>query len=422
MSKAIQLERLALLIAVSGAALTLTLKGWSGAALVLSGLLSTYVIFFSSTASLQTQPPLSTSEKWLFFTFTFPLAGTLISAALRQDFHSAQFDTPARFLLAWAVYLCARGTAYNVLPWIYTAISAGAVLAAAYVLIDEFSMQGTRARTYFMDSIMLGYISLTLGILSFHATLFGQIKNKPLLWFTAIGGVCGVAVSLSTQSRTGWLALPVVLVIFSFQALIFRSAPVSRMKLAAISACFVAIVITFLPVVSQRIGDAYREYSEYSFDGIAPDTSNGMRLTYWRIGIDLIAERPLQGYGDTAKTPPQLPEEAEYYASQTVKDEVFFVGFHNELIATTVRSGLLGGAYVILIFLVPLVAFARHLRDAALGRSQAAGMGACLVSIVGASSLTIETFGLRFAVSFYALLVVLLLSQTLKIRSSVSDA
>ena len=421
MNKAVQLERLALLIAVSGASLTLTLKGWSGASLVLAGLLSTYAIFFSSTVSLRTQPPLSTSERWLFLAFTFPTLATLVSATLRQDFHPGQFDTPARFLLAWAVYLCARGTSYNLLPWLYTSVSIGALLAAVYVALDNFSMQGMRARTYFMDSIMLGYISLTLGFLSVYATLFGQIKSKLLIGLTTLGGICGIGVSLSTQSRTGWLALPLLVAFFGYQAVTVRAVKVSKGYIALAAISFLSVFLLFLPIATQRISEAVREFSEYSLTGIAPDTSNGMRLTYWRIGLDLIRERPLEGYGDTAKTTPQLPESAHSYASQMVKNEVFYVGFHNELIATTVRSGLLGGLYVILSFAIPLVIFAVHARSLTPSSNQAAGMGICLVLIVGASSLTIETFGLRFAISFYALLLALLLSQTLKLKTSSSN-
>jgi O-antigen ligase len=129
----------------------------------------------------------------------------------------------------------------------------------------------------------------------------------------------------------------------------------------------------------------------------------------------LIKQHPFQGYGDTARTTPAFPEKALSYSSQYVRETVFLVGFHNELIATTVRSGLLGGTAILLVFVVPLIIFVRQISNSALSKSHAAALGTCLVLIVSISSLTIETFGLKFASSFYALMVAMLLSQTLRV-------
>lgn len=409
------LENLTLLSATSLPVCTLAIKGWANGALILSGLLSLLLISFSPVMALRNQHSFSRAEKWFLFAFATPLLSTLFSAALRSDFHPAQFDSPARFLLAGIVYLFIRGSRRDIMQCLNITIAAGALTAAVYQLMHYDFSHGlaTRATTHFMDSIMLGYIALCLGVLALYSAASGHIKSKPLQYVSVLAGIIGIGLSVLTKSRTGWLALPFVLVLLGFQLSRHKSLNLRKAIPGLALAGAVLLAISF-PTLQQRFNEAAREISTYSFEGIAPDSSNGLRITYWRIGVELLKQRPIQGYGDTARTTPVFPESALSYSSQFARDTVFLVGFHNEFFATTVRAGLLGGLSIMLVFIVPLIIFVRQVSNPDLDKRHAAALGTCLVLIVLISSLTIETFGLKFATSFYALMVSMLLSQTLK--------
>lgn len=417
------IQSLTLLIAVSLPSFALAIKGWTSGVLIISGILSLLLITLSPAVSLRNQAPLTVAEKWFLIAFFSPLLGTLFSATLRGDFHGAQFDSPVRFLLAAIVYLFIRGANRNIMHWLIISIPVGVFTAVVYQVIyfDYSAGLSSRAATHFMDSIMLGYISLALGMLSLYSAASGYIKNQPLLYISAIGGLAGIGLALLTKSRTGWIAVPFVFILFIFHLRKDKSLKPSRFLVSSIVTGSTLLIAVSFPMLQKRIGEAVQEISAYSFDGVASDASNSTRITYWRIGVELIRERPIQGYGDTSRTAPTFPEGALSYSSPTVQKEVFLVGFHNELIAATVRSGLPGGLSVLLVFLIPLGIFLKQIANPDSSKSVAAALGAGIVMIVFISSLTIETFGLKFATSLYALMVVLLLSQTLRANVNHAD-
>jgi len=125
-------------------------------------------------------------------------------------------------------------------------------------------------------------------------------------------------------------------------------------------------------------------------------------------------KRPLEGYGDTAKNAPVFSDNARSFSSDYVKETIFKVGFHNELIASTIRSGLLGGLSIIAVFFVPLVISLKYIRSNFEKTKNSATMASILILVVSVSSITIETFGLKFAASFYACMLGILMINIMK--------
>lgn len=393
----------------------LTLKGWGSGILVIASLISIGLIIFNIFSYRKKGNKWMRAEIWLVIAFLSPSATTLFAAALRLDNDTAQFDSPSRFILAVFLYIAIRNYDIHIIKFLKITIPAGILITLLYQIIqnDIFTKIDNRAQTYFMDAIMFGYIILSLGLM---ALFLGNSESRDKYFsigINLIAGIAGIFLSILSQSRTGWLAIIFIAPLYIF---ISTKNNFIKFKTATITTGFLCIICVWAlyPHIKHRIDHVYSELSEYSFIGKAPDTSIGLRITYARIAKELVSQKPLTGYGDTAKITPDFPQKSEQYSSNYVKNTIFQVGFHNELIASTIRSGILGAASTLAIFLVPLIIFIRYIRLPSKEISISAVLGLILTLVVSISAITIETFGLKFAASYYSCMIAILSFEALK--------
>jgi O-antigen ligase len=85
----------------------------------------------------------------------------------------------------------------------------------------------------------------------------------------------------------------------------------------------------------------WTEISNYKWSETNADTSVGLRLSFYRMGVEYFLERPLAGWGYLSwmaqMNRPELAQFASEYARESPKH-----GFHNEIITNAVRSGVWG--------------------------------------------------------------------------------
>jgi O-antigen ligase len=222
-----------------------------------------------------------------------------------------------------------------------------------------------------------------------------------------VGIVIGVALSILSGSRSGWIAVPIVAAVWlhlNVPAIERRGRAV--LPLTVLLAAFVigAGAYFALPKVHQRVHEAIDDVTTYSLSGKAPESPVGLRLTFMRIAGDLIAQHPLAGVGDTSRTPP-APASQFPYATLSAVHTAFSSAFHNQTITDTVRHGFAGGIAAILMLLVPLWIYAHRLPRAAVGIAY----GTCIL----VASMTTEVVDLKYTASLYALMTAVLCARAL---------
>ena len=86
---------------------------------------------------------------------------------------------------------------------------------------------------------------------------------------------------------------------------------------------------------------ALQQFSSYKLNELNVDTSVGMRLSFYRMGIQYFIERPWYGWGDLSWMYSINRAEFIQYASEFARDSPKH-GFHNEIITSSVRTGIWG--------------------------------------------------------------------------------
>lgn len=395
----------------------LTVRGWSVAALVLGVLCCPLLL----AGPLRGQPGWREEDRrWVVAVLAMlvaPLLATAIGAALRRDFYAPQFDAPLRFALAVPIFLFmlrSRFDAARTLAWVLPA--ALLTTLATYLVAGQPARwigEHERWATEVADPLVFGYLSLAFGLMCLVAITPQAWREGPrwaIAWF-ALGALLGLYLSVRSGSRSGWLALPLVLAFWLHLYLgrAHRWAWVGTLGLAMLA---VAAAYLLLPRVQERIDLAVHEVLSYSFSGVAPGGSIPLRITFLRIAADLFALHPFAGVGDTAHLPPTASDVFPY-ASKEAVDTAYRAAFHNQVVTSAVRSGIAGGLAAAALLLVPLAVYVRQLRRGGAVARRNAALGLAFGLCLAVSSLSTEVVDLKYTASLYAVLTALLCGAAL---------
>jgi O-antigen ligase len=175
----------------------------------------------------------------------------------------------------------------------------------------------------------------------------GKPQQRKMLWLGLTGFCVGLAASLLSGTRSGWLAIPFLSILCFF----FNAGLNRRLRAISFAAIFVLIASFFAisDTAHERIEVARTEISAWLAhpDNIdAQDTSIGLRLSMWRWGWNRFVEHPLTGIGlsaykeqrQTTVRSGEMPD--EFNSLQTL---------HNQIITTLALQGIPG--------LIALIAF-----------------------------------------------------------------
>ena len=112
-------------------------------------------------------------------------------------------------------------------------------------------------------------------------------------------------------------------------------------------------VVAFMVIVGLAIIELNPRFQQYGFQ-------NGARNGYWRAAVELIAEKPLTGYGvnnaqeefDKVNMKYQTDGMADYWFK---RKECRFIDTHNQFLQTTLEFGLIGLLLLLSLYVLPIV-------------------------------------------------------------------
>lgn len=393
-----------------------TIRSWSSALLILGSLLSFILLMRPKYGSIHDSGVVSKYRTLIVATLLLPVMAVALSSALRGQYAWADYDSPSKFLLAIAIFLFAVHKQINIAKYLQYTVPASLVFTLLHqIFFTQPKLWGAdRMSTYFSDPLVFGYTSLTLGLISLISIDLLTKDSKLVVAFKLMGTAIGFFLSIMSQSRTGWLAVPIVIAIWLYQQDNFKTKG-RRLHLLSIG---LAIALTLGVLASTSIGTqrfalAMKEIMDYSWVGIAPESSIGFRITFLRIAYDMFLSHPIIGFGNTSKEIASLPSHIFTFASPESLRVAFTAGFHNEIVTNAIRYGLVGLISSAMLFIVPAFIFLQQLRSVSRTQGANALIGLVFTICVFISSLSTEVFDLKYTASFYALTIAVLCASAI---------
>ncbi len=228
-----------------------------------------------------------------------------------------------------------------------------AALGANWSAMQQVVIEGLpRARGHWY-MINFGDWSIVFGLSALLGCLLPSVSR---LWrcLFVLGALAGLAASFLSGTRGAWFALPAYLFTFSSQWRLRRPSLLSLLSATVMGVCLISLtggrIAERLTATSDDIAQLSRGET---------DTSIGMRLTMWRISLDIVAKHPVCGVG-----PAGFQAELVSRVLSAKLSDVYaqFQHAHNELLDALVSGGILKLGAVLSIYAIWLKRF-KHACD-----------------------------------------------------------
>jgi O-antigen ligase len=220
----------------------------------------------------------------------------------------------------------------------------------------------------------------------------------------ALIGFAGVLGFMTTQTRSGWVAMPFFILIGS----ILWVGSFKPRKLFLPTVVALALAATVFASSSTMRTRLQQGVDQLVVCSSAPNTVSSMcvRVQLWRASWLMFKENPLLGNGATNLFGPALKTyvDKEIVSRFTIDGE--FDEPHNDILYMMAGHGLLGLLAILLLYFVPAWIFLRRLAEGVPQTARvAAAMGLCVCLGFFAFGLTELMFRGMRTMSFYALMI-----------------
>ena len=334
----------------------------------------------------------------------------IVGQILRGSSNAQVMDTPLRFVFFAPVFWLLLSQSASRLQHVQWGFVVGALVVLPKLLWLMPSVGSRMQIVSFTNAIPFGGIALLLGTWSFMSIGWSPRGQWVLNGVRIVAGVAGVATSILSQSRGGWIAMPLfaVLVLWSV-ADIVRSLRV-RLAIVAVLVISAGTMATTSYTVASRIKEARTDVEKFYLAG-DENTSVGIRLQLWRGAWVMFKEHPLTGVGRE-----NFSEALHDLANRKIisAEAAQFSHAHNEVMFNLSTLGIFGLASILAIYFFPMVVFVRFFkkyRDQQLRTG--ALMGLALCSGFAIFGLTETMFVVSMTTSFYALSLATLLAYVM---------
>jgi O-antigen ligase len=301
--------------------------------------------------------------RWVVAAFAFNFLLAVVCVLARPETRLEYLDNPSRMLLGLsATMLVVLARPPRATLW--WGVFAGAVAALPFIAYQRFVLDIYRPGGW-LNAITFGDIALCLALVSLAAAIDFRHSTRKAFW-PALGAVAGLAATVISGTRGGWIALALAAILFLAYARLLRS---RRVRLLLIGSFALFASTFFIPAtgVQERVGQGVQDVRTW-LDGGSAFSNVGIRLELWKGAGYLIEERPLFGLD-----PKTVRAELRKLAEQgKVQDVVLpFEHLHNDALQALATGGVFGLLAWIGILAAPFAFFARTLGRGA----QAAGNG-----------------------------------------------
>ncbi len=333
---------------------------------------------------------------------------TFINHLMNGSFSSRAYEMPFQLacfsLLFWLLLLIPSNNLKNI-QW---GLAAGAFFCLVVLYIDT---QGGAIRAFHSVKVPLipfGNIAILMGVLALFSIGWNSRNEKMAVALKSIAGMGAIFGSYLSQSRGGWVALPLFLVI---AFIVFRNIQ-RRLKVGLLLLVLALMygLYMFSNTVQSRIGQAGSDIQQY-FDGGDRNTSVGIRLQLWEGAWELFKENPAFGVG--LDRYPEAVNQLEM--RQVITPQAASQPHpHNDLLFYMATLGIFGLLAMLALYFVPAVYFLRALRSPDRETRTVAGMGLVLCLGYFVFGLTDVMFYWRVSYSFYVILLAVLFACLVK--------
>ena len=348
-----------------------------------------------------------------------PLAANALGQLVRLEFYSPNWDAPFRLILCIPIFLAiANGSlrghfSKSISQILVTIVLPLTLLWTLFFRVNWPTKWGPiNLTTYFVDPLTFGSYNLLFSLL----VLLGLseswnklgLLNRCLCF---LGVLSGFYLSLTSGSRTGWFNLPVFLCILVFFVLKPKLGVRMTSFLIVLIAIFLFGALFSNNYLLSKFVLVWTEFADYKLNAANADTSVGLRLSFYRMGLGYFLEKPISGWGDlgwlSLANRPEFIVFASEYARESPKH-----GFHNEIITNAVRSGIWGLFASIGLFAVVLVRAIQGIRLKSTGEHRLISLTLLVfISHLFIAGLTTEITNLVFLASFIGLTLAVLLGE-----------
>lgn len=309
-----------------------------------------YVLCLVSLVNwLTVRSALLPAEARYFFVPFIAYAVGHCAMALHEKWALREFDNFLPFILVmfgvWGI------RKYKPNPnWLWAGLAMGAI-GAAFFSGYQSIVQGVRAGGH-TNPIQFGNIALLFGVLCLVRSMvvFACDRLNVLLW---LGFASGLAASVWSQTRGGWLA--VVFIFIWILAKATRGWTVSKRGAAAF-ALFVFLAVPSLQpngLVQTRVAEGLRQFHEFLDTG-EQKNSVGVRLALWSVGFNGLSNAPVFGSGDGGWL---VVRDKAIADGQLVNSAEKFTHLHNEYLNVAFKRGFVGLFLYLSMLLVPMLFF-----------------------------------------------------------------
>ena len=286
----------------------------------------------------------------------------------------------------------------------------GAIGAGALALAQRLLYGSDRVQGFTHHAITFGDLALALGVMALCAV--SELRKTRLAFLPVAALLCGLAASVLSGSRGGWIALLLVAV----PLLVYRRGIGARTIVAALGLTLVLCVgAYFVPAtgIAHRLAEAASDVRLYVGHGDA-STSVGARLELWKASWMMFAEHPWLGVGRDGfyDALQRLAQEGKLQQSPALT----YSSSHNDVLNFLATGGLLDGSFLLLMYCAPLFFFLSVLKNGDSARRAVALAGVLLVCCFIGFGLTDVMFWLMAPKTFYGTIVCALIGLCLPPR------
>lgn len=406
-------EKAAALLLLIYPTLMLIVKGGMNGVFLLMLLISFAVLIIRPIG----MSPVGWRREWAIYSAAMLAmsAAIFISQSYHHNYAAHPHDAASRYWLAIPVFLLLQRLRPNTFTLLQVAFPVAAI--AGFLLAKNL---GGRSGIDTLDLIHFGNFELILGMLSlFSIDWFGRDK-LPLRILKGLGFIAGLAASLDSGSRGGWLAIPIFITIFFY----FKVARISlKMVVASLISAILFITIAYsasttfhqrVDSVHQRAGSLANEV--VTFKQGNRDSSVGIRWQLYKAAVDVFARHSLFGVGPEGFALEMKPMTeagkitplAAYYGRGEV---------HNDILSKAAGMGVFGLAAILAIYFVPFRLFWQSTKSTSTQARRSGILGIVFVSGFLVFGLTAEILDLTMATAFYSFTVAVLLAACYNVHS-----